>query len=124
MNCAPGKNGSFTCYSKDQLVKMAQAINQEHNLKIKISNRTKKQIWQDIKEHFSNQCTYEWCWLDTNTIRKINNRDLHHFTFLPKRPASWKGNRNVWLTTTDIEKVMTQYEKLHCSKRTFRTRLN
>lgn len=114
MNCAPGKNGSFTCYTKEQLIKMAKSINEHNNnKKIKVTNRTKKELWEDIKTQFSKECTYEWCWLDSPVIKKINDRDLHHFTFLPKRPASWKSNRNVWLTTTDIEKVMAQYEKLY-----------
>ena len=114
MNCAPGKDGIFTCYSKDQLITMAEAINKKRKSnKIKTSNRTKKQIWQGIKDVLFDECNHEWCWLDTDVIKTIPDKELHHFTFRPKRPASWKKNRNVWLTTTDIEKVMNQYERYY-----------
>jgi hypothetical protein len=33
--------------------------------------------------------------------------------FAPKSPESWKKNNNEWLSTSDIQSVLTQYEKAY-----------
>ena len=38
------------------------------------------------------------------------NEELLTYTFAPKSPLKWKENHNTWLNSTDIEKVMKQYE--------------
>ena len=56
--CAPhlhNKN-SKTCFSKQSLVKISQELN------LPISG-PKYKLWNNIKEHFSNKCTEETCWL-------------------------------------------------------------
>ena len=113
MNCSPHKNNnSFTCYTKNQLVKIANEINKKKKRKVIVmSNKNKKQIWNQINKNLFDQCKYEWCWLDTSVIKNIPDDDLHNFTFRPKKPKSWVKNKNTWLTTTDIDDVMEQYEK-------------
>lgn len=113
MNCSPQiNNNSYTCYSKDQLVKMAQEINKKKKSNvIKISNNTKKELWNQIYKSLFHKCKYEWCWLDTDIIKNIPDDDLHSFTFRPKKPKSWLKDKHTWLTTTDINDVMEQYEK-------------
>ena len=51
MNCAPGNKGcDNSCYSKDQLVKIASALNKSRKLSIITKNKTKKEIWEQIQK--------------------------------------------------------------------------
>lgn len=113
MNCAPGNESKdeTSCYSKDQLIKMATTLNEKQNANIKYKGKTKKQIWEQIQKTLLGECTYEWCWLDNPHIKSINDRQLKEEVFKPAMPEEWNKNKFTWLTTTDINKVMKQYEK-------------
>ena len=118
MNCAHHKKGDFTCYTKDQLIKMATELNKKENANIKL-NKTKNELWENIREHLFTECTYEWCWLDNKTIKQMGDKEIQDMTFKPPMPEEWVSNRFTWLTTTDINKVMKQYEKAYPSFRFF-----
>jgi len=112
MNCAPGNRCcDSTCYSKDQLIKIARSLNKNENAKIKISGKNKMEIWNQIHLVLLPQCVYEWNWLDVPSIKSINDKNLKEYTFKPPMPVEWDKNKYTWLTTTDIYKVMKQYEK-------------
>ena len=119
MNCAPNKKGDWTCYSKEQLIKMAEALNKNNKNKIRISGKTKNQLWENIREELFDECEYEWCWLDNPAIKSLNDKELKDFTFKPAMPQEWNKNKYTWLTTTDISKVMRQYERLYNDFRFF-----
>ena len=119
MNCAPGKDRKDnTCYSKEQLQKMALALNKHQKTNINI-NKNKNEIWNEIRNHLFDECLFEWCWLDNSAIKKLNDKELKEFTFKPAMPKEWNKNKYTWLTTTDINKVMKQYEKLYPNFRFF-----
>ena len=112
MNCAPGNcSKDNSCYSKQQLIMIAGALNKEKKLGIKTVGKSKKEIWEQIQRGLMGECTYEWCWLDDPAVRKIKDRRLKEETFKPPMPVEWTKNKYTWLTTTDILKVMKQYEK-------------
>ena len=111
MNCAPNRKGDKTCYTKMQLEKMADILNKQENAKIK--GKTKEQLWNGIREHLFEECNYEWCWLDNKSIKQLNDKELKEMTFKPAMPEEWMKNKYTWLTTTDINKVMRQYENLY-----------
>lgn len=120
MNCAPGKpKDDLTCYSKEQLIKIAQTLNQHRKSNINYQNKNKNEIWEQIRHELFDECMFEWCWLDNEAIRKIDDKDLKENTFKPAMPAEWVDNKFTWLTTTDIYKVMRQYEKLYSNFRFF-----
>lgn len=112
-HCAPGANKSdFTCFSINALRKIASAYNQQHarNSKDTIkfsSNTTKNQLWTHIRKKLSNQCQTEWCWLDLDFVKSLNDPELRGGSHRPKGPTSGKYD---WLKTTDINKAMKQYE--------------
>lgn len=115
MNCAPNKNRDkkdHTCYSKEQLIKIAQALNKKKKSKINTS-KTKNEIWEQIRQELFDECLYEWCWLDNKHVKELNDKDLRENVFKPSMPGEWMRNRYTWLNTTDISKVMRQYEKLY-----------
>ena len=115
-HCAPGKGDKISCYNRTSLIKMARALNRKKRLPKKIrigTNRKKIDIWRDIRREMSNRCNSEVCWIDQDFIKQLNDPELTEKLFPPKMPESWKQNPNTWLSTTDINAVMEQYENLY-----------
>jgi len=69
------------------------------------------EIWSKLKENMEHICDTEACWLRQKFIDHNLDSELRNYTFAPKSPAKWKKNKNEWLSSVDIEKVMKQYEK-------------
>ena len=108
-SCAPGKGNSSTCFDHKSLTKIASHWNNKNpNDKISI-NQNSTTIWKQINKKMSSKCNTETCWLKQDFVKKISN-DLQDY-FKPKIPKSWLKEKNTWLTTTDIENVIFQYEK-------------
>jgi hypothetical protein len=108
-SCAPGKGNNTTCFDKKSLQKIASMWNTKNPLeKIKMSNNNEK-LWKQINNKMSQKCNSETCWLKQDFIKNIS-KNLENY-FKPKIPNSWLKEKNTWLTTTDIEKVIFQYEE-------------
>lgn len=106
--CAPGKkysNGS--CFTIDSLIKIAKHYNKKHTDKIDII-QDKKYLLKELTNRMKNKynCNDEVCWVDTKLVKSINDEDILYDTFRPNGPKK----QYEWLSTTDIEKVMYQYE--------------
>ena len=111
IQCSPDNNeNNYTCYNNDNLEKMKQLWNARHPSKLISSNDT-REIWSQLKENIGSSCNKESCWLKQKFMEGNVSQDLLNYTFSPKSPESWKNNRNEWLSSTDIERVMKQYEK-------------
>ncbi len=109
--CAPGKkylDGS--CFTMDQLIKIANAYNNNFkNHKVEIFSNKRKFVKELINKISKNyDCDNEICWLDINFIKNIDS-DIRNFTFRPKGPI----NSKKWLSTTNINKSLKQYEILY-----------
>ena len=115
MNCAPAnKSKDHTCYSKEQLIRIASSLNQKKNAKIGL-NKSKNALWESIRKTLFPVCTTEWCWLEHVDVDKQMKED----TFRPAMPVEWVKNKYEWLSTTDINEVMVQYEKEYNNFRFF-----
>jgi hypothetical protein len=115
MNCAPAnKSKDHTCYSKDQLIKIASSLNQKKNANIGL-NKSKNALWESIRKTLFPVCTTEWCWLEHVDADKKMKEE----TFRPAMPIEWVKNKYEWLSTTDINEVMVQYEKKYENFRFF-----
>ena len=60
-------------------------------------------------------CKSESCWITLHEIiRHLTPEELNRFknSFRPHMPRSWLKNKNEWASTTDIEKVLKQYEDI------------
>ena len=107
-SCAPGKGNNKTCFDQKSLSKIvSQWNNNNPDDKINI-NGNSNNIWKQINKKMSKKCNSETCWLKQDFIKKISD-DLQGY-FKPKIPKSWLKEKNTWLTTTDIENVIFQYE--------------
>ena len=115
MNCSPAnKSKDNTCYSRDQLIKIASSLNQKKNAKISLK-KTKNALWESIRKTLFPVCTTEWCWLD----HVDTDKEMKELTFRPEMPTDWVKNKYEWLSTTDIQEVMVQYEKQYDNFRFF-----
>lgn len=109
-NCSPSKSTkSYSCYTNDSIYKLKKYWNIRHPDDI-ISTNNPKDIWSQLKNKMSNVCDKESCWLKQKFIKTGLDNVLRNYTFAPNSPSSWKKNPYEWLSSTDIEKVMKQYE--------------
>ena len=116
-HCSPsGKDNKVSCIDEELLIKIASILN-NYDYKIKLHKDKKKlhkEISQKIKD--KSECDTENCWKTLNFIRdELSSEDLEKFeeSFRPDMPEKWKSNPNEWLSTIDINKVMTQYEEAY-----------
>ena len=117
LKCAPKQESKvinslkgISCYGKEEILNMKKLWNNKNSNKI-TSNNPKK-IWKFLKENLSNKCYNELCWLNDQTFNsKINKDVLVKNIFRPFSPDSWKDKPYEWLSSIDIIKVMSQYEK-------------
>lgn len=115
--CAPDRGSNrTTCYSKEDLLFLAQSYNQHRpdGKHIKLGN-SKRKLWADLQDRLKNECESEWCWLEQSFVPAPYSKKMLNETFRPKKPTEWNRNPFEWLTTDDIRKVMKQYEKKYHS---------
>ena len=112
LQCGP-KNGksTFTCYSEEELNKLRELWNIRHP-DAKITTMNTKDIWNKLQQNLQNVCSKESCWLKQNFVDTKHNKQMMQ-SFAPEAPKSWNKNPNEWLSSTDILKVMKQYEKAY-----------
>lgn len=117
LKCAPNTSNNdknHSCFDWESLVKIAEAWN-KHNSSDQIKIPTKntksneKKLWYELDSRLKSKCDSEWCWIEQEFVRRLHDKQLSS-SFRPKMPLSWKKNKTEWLTTTDINSVMKQYE--------------
>ena len=102
--CSP-KNVSHydrdkTCYNTETLRKLADKLGVKGG-----SKKSKKELWTMVSKVIPD-CDTEWCWM--NTVKALRDDPEFRNTFKPGIP---KG-KHQWLSTDDIENVITQYEQV------------
>jgi hypothetical protein len=116
-HCSPNKSkNTLSCIDHDILLKIAHIFNKFYNSNIDLND--KKKLYKHISKIISNMsnCKSEYCWTSLNEIIKhLTPDELNRFknSFKPQMPKSWSKNNNTWLSTSDIEKVLKQYEEHH-----------
>ena len=108
-NCTPGNDNGFSCYDNKSLKIIKTLWNLKHP-DDKIHNKNAKDLWLSLKEKFSNVCDNEYCWLNDYFKKNKINRKILKSKFSPFHPKSWNIDKNSWLSSTDIIKVMKVYE--------------
>ena len=114
INCSPkskDKLNDFTCYTNKDLIYLRDHWNSRHP-DVKINTNSPKEIHRLLTEHLKDICNNEACWLKQKTVFGHLESELSD-SFAPESPDEWKKNPNEWLSSTDIMKVMKQYEKAY-----------
>lgn len=125
--CAPGRTQTrTTCFSAKELRSIASAYNTslihrrggsyvfQNDQKIHFTQKTATDtLWHQIQHKLkqSTNCNTEKCW----SKQFQETKHLGGSVFRPDMPTSWHTNKTEWLSTTDIEVVMKQYEVSHTS---------
>ena len=110
VTCSPSSKKDYTCYDSKSLHHIKTEWNNRHR-DDKIVSNDERQIWNSLKDKMSEVCNNEQCWLKQKFMENNLSNDLTIYTFAPKAPKKWIENPNEWLNSTDITKVMQQYEK-------------
>jgi hypothetical protein len=109
--CSPHLNNNqtqFTCFTHDSLKKIAKSYNKNYQENKNFSIDNKQKLWEEIKDSLKNQCgDNEVCWKNQNFVQQINDEQIDEYTFKPKIPKK----KYEWLKTSDINKVLVQYQK-------------
>ena len=115
-HCSP-KNSKYdvSCLDDNLLLKIADILNKYNNANI--TERTcKNKLHDQISAKMSDisDCKSEKCWSSIHEIiRYLSSEELTRFkeSFKPSMPSKWKKNPTEWLSTSDIEKCLKQYEE-------------
>lgn len=114
---SPSFSENYTCFTLEELQKLANAYNNFHNFSnskklIVIKDKNKQQLWKSINKRLKSICNNESCWIEQKFLNSINNKNLvqklKYYTFKPKMTHG----RYTWLNTNNINEVFLQYEKL------------
>ena len=119
-HCAPGRGRhGGTCFTPAELRRIATAWNKGHADQAPIATHPRRSggaLWHDIDAKMRAECTNEYCWTQRPTLTRHDpavGGALAAASFRPAAPASWRANPNEWLSTTDIQTVLAQYEHAH-----------
>lgn len=117
--CAPGiKYDGDSCMTLDILIKMAKAYNKEYpNDVIKLdktvetlhNKKYKKYLLKEFEKRLNNICDNQMCWFRQEFMKHYNNKKELKYVYRPTGP---KGKYE-WLNTSNINKVMDQYEQIY-----------
>lgn len=110
MFCAPGiKTKSVGCFDRPALIRIVDDYNLRYpNKKINYNeSATDTQIWNSIRDGLAGVCgDNEWCWLDQDFLKEdVKVQDYYK----PPKPET----QTKWLSTTDINRVMKQFENIY-----------
>ena len=113
--CSPKQKGEvlgYTCYTTTALHKLKRVWNARHPDQT-IDTNAPREIWEKLRDYMSDTCESESCWLRHQCIKHDLDKSLWGTMFAPYSPNKWKSNPQEWLTTVDIQKVMSQWEKAY-----------
>lgn len=111
-SCAPteAQINEFSCYTPEVLNKMKNIWNSRHP-DDKIETTDTKKIWDTLKDRFGDVCYRESCWIEKTFLKEKIPTDIINITFAPKAPKEWIRNPQEWLSSVDICRLMSLYEK-------------
>jgi len=108
--CAPGKkNTEGSCFTIESLKMIAKSYNNLNKKQIEITDNKKEllvKLIKNIKKDYG--CVNQICWLNLDIVKNINNDGINN-TFRPNGPMK----KYDWLSTSDIDNVVKQYESIH-----------
>jgi hypothetical protein len=119
MYCSPNNTSNIgTCFSNLSLIKIAKEYNKDnkhvHKIKIpeKLNNDSRIELWNNIKKAMMQYtpCSEDYCYLQAPIIKNLHDSEINN-SFRPEKPLEWYEDKHTWLSTIDIDEVMSQYEK-------------
>ena len=111
LNCHPKKTRkNNTCYDDKTIMTLKEIWNKNNKEKIKANNPNG--IWNELKQKME-KCKHELCWLDNLIKEKKEIKKIKKENFVPDAPLKeWKKYNN-WLSSTEFDDTMKQYEEVY-----------
>jgi len=107
--CAPSKKfKDGSCFSLKSLQIIAENYNKQSKEKIEISD-DKEKLVDSLEKKLKDKCNEQTCWLRLDFVKAIEDPEILENTFRPDGPAK----KYDWLSTTNINEVLSQYEQLY-----------
>ena len=100
--CAPARNNKKTCFKSDEIEIVKSNFNRK-NPNNKIINENQSLVHSELLD--KTNCSDDLCLFD-----KIGKGLRESKIFKPQENKDWIDNPDEWLSTTDIEKILKQYE--------------
>lgn len=102
-----------TCFSKEDLYKIIKdwnIFNPKNKFVINnILSLSSKNLWDIIENKLTTTtCNNEYCWVKKRVSPQLSQKLKYNFR--PEMPSTWHKNNLEWLSTSDIEDVIKQYE--------------
>ena len=113
-HCSPKKKSkNYSCIVNDNIIYRIAEILNENGYKINMNTDFKK-MHKNISKKLKQvkKCNSEECWRNLNIITdNLTKKELKELknSFRPKKPKSWKKDKNTWLSNLDIDNVLKQY---------------
>jgi hypothetical protein len=116
--CAHGRNNELTCYSQEELLNIAENIEQLEGKPLKFKRENLEELWKDIHSYMKTKhnCRDELCWVETLKLQYIEKN-----AFKPIMPSEWlqcdtarapdNNCMNTWLSNYEIDNVLGQFEQ-------------
>mgnify|MGYP001374958222 CR=1 FL=1 len=101
------KQNNFCLTNKNLLISLKNKYNLRHP-DVKIKSKNPQNIHNELQNKLSGVCHEEQCWL--THLYSNQSKNIINEYFAPEYPLQWKKNKNTWLNSLDISKVMKQYE--------------
>jgi hypothetical protein len=113
LECSPTvkKDKKYTCLSDEALNELKMLWNSRHP-DVMIEDNDPRKIWESLSKKMSGICKRETCCLKQNFVEGKLDDELRD-SYSPSMPQEWKKNKNEWLSSLDILRVMKQYEKAY-----------
>ena len=120
-HCSPKSledNDNNSCLNRKLLEKIAKILNNNPNCDNIDCNIDEDNLYDSVCSNMKkiSNCNSEYCWITVQDIvKKLNNSEIDEFKeyFRPAMPEEWGDDKKAWLSTTDIDKVLEQYEDAH-----------
>ena len=107
--CAPSKKfKDGSCFSLKSLKLIAENYNKSNKDKISISD-DKSVLVNSLEKKLNDKCSEQTCWLRLDFVKAMEDPEILENTFRPEGPSK----RYEWLSTTDINDVVAQYQSKH-----------
>lgn len=114
--CAPGKNyEEGSCLTKDDLKNIIREYNNKNKNPVKIVEDKRyllKNVNQIMKDTYRCKDDDQVCWIESKLVKGSKDDTMNLIANETFRPLGPKGKKE-WLSTSDIDNVLLQYESKH-----------
>lgn len=116
--CAPSKKfNDGSCISLDILIHMAEIYNESNKNKIILSSKLetlnpkkyKRYLVKEFSQRLDDICDNQRCWIKQDFVKRMDKKIKNDLSKNTYRPKGTQG-RFDWLSTTNIDQVIKQYE--------------